>query len=139
MIQKRPNKDPWSEFSFPSRIVTVVIFFCIPLLYTSPRLSHLFESETTLRGCVVVPHPSLHLFEGGYPSTLMNSFCTDEVSSSLARCEQLKSDGEILVNDELRGDTSFSLRLLWIISSACIMRSMQKRVASAVATKILQL
>lgn len=69
----------------------------------------------------------------------MNSFCTDEVSSSLARCEQLKSDGEILVNDELRGDTSFSLRLLWIISSACIMRSVQKRVASAVAMMILQL
>lgn len=73
---------------------------------------------------------------------MMNSFCPDEVSASLARCGRLKSDGEILVNDELRGDTSFSLRLLWIISSAysCIMRSMQKRLASpAVAMKILQL
>lgn len=70
---------------------------------------------------------------------MMNSFCTDEVSASLARCGRVKSDGEILVNDELRGDTSFSLRLLWIISCAysCIMRSMHKRRASpAVAMSI---
>lgn len=72
---------------------------------------------------------------------MMNSFCSDEVSASLARCGRLKNDGEILVNDELRGDTSFSLRLLWIISSAysSIMRSMHKRWGSAVAVMSLQL
>lgn len=73
---------------------------------------------------------------------MMNSFCADEVSAFLARCGRVKSDGEILVNDELRGDTSFSLRLLWLISSAysCLMRSVHKRRASlAVAVTILQL
>lgn len=73
---------------------------------------------------------------------MMNSFCADEVSASLARCGRVKSDGEILVNDELKGDTSFSLRLLWIVSSAysCVMRSMHKRWASlAVAMSIFRL
>lgn len=67
---------------------------------------------------------------------MMNSFCADEVSASLARCGRLRSDGEMLVNDELRGDTSFSLRLLWILPSAysCIMGSMLKRLASPAAT-----
>lgn len=94
MSQKRANEDPWSAFSHP------------------------FWVWNHVEDCVVVPHPSLHLLEGGYPSKMMNSFCTDEVSVSLARCGRLKSDGEILVNDELRGDTSFSLKLLWILPSA---------------------
>lgn len=35
-------------------------------------------------------------------ATMMNSFCQDEVSVSLARCEMFNSDGERLANDELQ-------------------------------------
>lgn len=33
---------------------------------------------------------------------MMNSYCQDEVSVSLARCEIFNSDGERLANDELQ-------------------------------------
>lgn len=33
---------------------------------------------------------------------MMNSFCRDEVSASLARCGLFNSDGERLVNDDIQ-------------------------------------
>lgn len=55
-----------------------------------------------IEGCDIVSHISLQLFDWGYISTMMNSFCWDEVSSSLARRGLFKNDGERLVNDELQ-------------------------------------
>lgn len=117
---------PWSKYCSSVRQVSLVTARPALSLSLSPwrKLHWLFTLTQPPRVwnrvdcCDKVSHIS-PLFDWGYPSTMMNSLCRDEVSASLARCGLLDSDGERFVNDELQSrgknrDTSSSFSL-WTI------------------------